>query len=71
VRRSASAASSSAATGSATACSGSAASRCTPLHSNALDVSSTNLSARDCVIGASSSASALEVGLRDRPDFSS
>jgi len=65
-RHSASAASSSAATGSATVCSGFAAFRCTPLRSNALDASSTNLSARDCVIGASSSASASEVGLQKR-----
>jgi len=65
-RRSASAASSSAATGSATTCSGSAAFRCTPLHSTALDAPSTNLSARDSVTGASSSASALEVGAWER-----
>ena len=65
-RRSASAASSSTATGSATVCSGSAASRCTPLHSTALDAPSTNLSARDCVIGAPSSASALELEAWER-----
>jgi len=62
-RRSASAASSSAATGSATACSGSAASRCTPLRSNAFPVPSTSLSARDSVTGAQSSASSLELPL--------
>jgi len=38
------------------------AARCVPLRSNVLDAPSTNLSARDSVIGASSSASGLEVG---------
>ena len=66
-RRRASATSSSTATGSATTCSGSAASRCTPLRSTAFPAPSTNLSARDCVIGASSSASALELGALESP----
>ena len=68
-RRSASTFSSATATGSVTSCSGSAASRCVPLRSNALDALSTILSAWDSAIGASSSASGLEVGLRDRPEF--
>lgn len=56
-RRSASVASSAAATGSATSCSGSAASRCGPLRSTAFVVSSTRRSARDSTSGASWNAS--------------